>query len=454
VPDPDAAVCLLWHDLHTALGGNDWAIGEWQTVESPSVLLFYERRADQGNVDFDERFARFRRETVAANDFVDQTFGLEPDTPPNVGGRSKAGNPPADFERQLRDYLTSRVEAVMRRERSVPEQLERVARPPGSPIERSSQWPSGMPARFGELHQELFVEKSIDTNAPRRVEPPRDAASEAHFAAFAPEAVEPGRSFLLEIWACRRGAYESMLKKAMRREGVSVRGTKLVEAPPVGTVFDVAVNLPSFAAAETNDTMAWTGEPASASFVMTPAADIRPGWHVGTATISLSGGVPFARLHFEIQVGPALDVARDLPSREHRVSTIFASYAGTDRIDVLQWARGAQVAGVRVFLDVLSLRESADWERELFNVVPTSDLFCLFWSASAKASLWVDREWRCALTARGLDYIHPVPLEDPREVAPPAELASRHFGDVTFLVQQYEKLRRQRERPSGSESPE
>jgi hypothetical protein len=133
---------------------------------------------------------------------------------------------------------------------------------------------------------------------------------------------------------------------------------------------------------------------------------------------------------------------RDISSYEQRVSSIFASYASADRIDVLQWARGAEVVGVRVFLDVLSLREAVDWESELFNVVPASDLFCLFWSVPASQSAWVEREWRCALTARGLEYIHPVPLQDPRDVPPPVELVSRHFGDPTFLLQEYEKIRR------------
>ena len=80
-----------------------------------------------------------------------------------------------------------------------------------------------------------------------------------------------------------------------------------------------------------------------------------------------------------------------------------------DRTDVLQWARGAAVAGVDVFLDVLSLREGVSWEAELFNHVPTKDLFCLFWSVPASESRWVEMEWRCALGTRGLDYIHPVP---------------------------------------------
>src|SRR5262249_35359389 len=65
---------------------------------------------------------------------------------------------------------------------------------------------------------------------------------------------------------------------------------------------------------------------------------------------------------------------------------------------------------------------------------------CLFWSRPASESQWVEKEWRCAYQARGLDYIHPVSLVDPRAVPPPKELASRHFEDLTRIVYEYERL--------------
>jgi hypothetical protein len=42
----------------------------------------------------------------------------------------------------------------------------------------------------------------------------------------------------------------------------------------------------------------------------------------------------------------------------------------------------------------------------------------------------VEREWRCALERRGIEFIDPVPLADPDEVPPPAELGVElHFDD-------------------------
>lgn len=82
-----------------------------------------------------------------------------------------------------------------------------------------------------------------------------------------------------------------------------------------------------------------------------------------------------------------------------------------------------------VFLDVLKLRPGADWQKELWRVIPLSDVFYLFWSRNASNSEWVEKEWRCALESRGLDFIAPVPLMSPEDVPPPPELSGKHFND-------------------------
>jgi hypothetical protein len=152
--------------------------------------------------------------------------------------------------------------------------------------------------------------------------------------------------------------------------------------------------------------------------------------------------VQIARLLFAVEVGDPEKPPQDLGAALRRVGSAFASYASEDRAAVLQWRRGAALAGVDVLVDVLSLREGQDWERALREEVASRDLFCLFWSAPASRSAWVEREWRSALAARSLDYIHPVPLADPRDVPPPKELAgSKHFNDLARVVIDYERAR-------------
>ena len=150
--------------------------------------------------------------------------------------------------------------------------------------------------------------------------------------------------------------------------------------------------------------------------------------------------MPIAVLHFEITTGEVAEQVVPLPSQEHKIKTIFASYASQDRVDVLRWTQGAATLGVEVFVDVLRLRAGHNWAVELFRQVPAMDLFCLFWSKAASESVWVEREWRCALAVRGLDYIHPFPLVDPRTMPPPPEFGqAKHFNDPTAVFIAYEK---------------
>ena len=209
-------------------------------------------------------------------------------------------------------------------------------------------------------------------------------------------------------------------------------------AVPLGTTLSVSVSVPGFRVDPPVDTVEWDGKMASTAFVLYAGSAVLSGAHIGTATIS-AATVPIALVRFELTIGETQLQPCLLDTYARPISTMFASYAAEDRVEVLQWARGAQAAGVDVFLDVLALREGECWETELFRHVPTRDLFCLFWSAPASTSEWVEKEWRCALVSRGLDYIHPVPLADPRVVPPLEELRAKHFSSVPFVIREYEK---------------
>jgi hypothetical protein len=64
----------------------------------------------------------------------------------------------------------------------------------------------------------------------------------------------------------------------------------------------------------------------------------------------------------------------------------------------------------------------------------------LFWSRHAQHSNWVEQEWRYGFRQKGLGFIDPVPLVDPRKAPPPAELAEhKHFNDWTLIYSEYEK---------------
>ena len=79
---------------------------------------------------------------------------------------------------------------------------------------------------------------------------------------------------------------------------------------------------------------------------------------------------------------------------------------------------------IRVFISS-TFRDMQDEREELVN----PNVLYLFWFARAKASPWVEKECKCALSTRGEEFIDPVPLVSPEEVRPPEELSKKHFND-------------------------
>ena len=117
--------------------------------------------------------------------------------------------------------------------------------------------------------------------------------------------------------------------------------------------------------------------------------------------------------------------------KTERPRTAFASYSSQNRDEVLGCLQGMQKVApdLDVTIDVDALRSGQNWHEELGRLIPAKDVFFLFWSKPASESEMVKWEWQLALNNKGLGYIDPVPLEDPRQVPPPAVLSSLHFGD-------------------------
>ena len=186
--------------------------------------------------------------------------------------------------------------------------------------------------------------------------------------------------------------------------------------------------MPAFpiAAPDDTDVIEWNGEIGNATFPVHVPPDAQPGGYDGTALI-YAAGVQIAKLHFVLQVALADAAVGPVAVREVRHKRAFASYASQDRRAVLARIQGIQKVApdLEIFVDVASLRSGERWADRLEREVTGRDVFYLFWSAGASTSEWVEREWRAALQARGLDYIDPVPLVDPAVVPPPPELAGR-----------------------------
>jgi serine/threonine protein kinase len=256
-----------------------------------------------------------------------------------------------------------------------------------------------------------------------------------HFSVSSPPAVQPGKQIIVDVWA--------HLEQQRAEVASRVQQAKIpTEAPPVirpkgpfkierGTMLFVRLKFQDLIVEPSEDVILWEGEIGNASFVVSVPAEISKGIRIGSLTVHCEGGFQIARIPLQLLIADEVVHTEPIEQTLHRVRKAFVSYARADLDEVLSRIQGMQkiMPDLDVFLDVVNLRSGEDWEKRLWNVIPESDVFYLFWSAAAKESTWVEKEWRCALSSRGVDFIDPVPLISPKEVPPPEELSKMHFND-------------------------
>jgi molecular chaperone DnaK len=316
----------------------------------------------------------------------------------------------------------------------------------------SSGWPQMQPESVERLlslaRQEaglLYVEDVIgylptDSGEARSTgspEVPGGTVDRVHFSVTAPPVVSPGFSFVLDIWAHLAQQREAVLllaRKAVGGEPISMHSKGPVQVAR-GVVLTVRLNLDDLLVEEPEDTILWEGEIGNATFAVQVPRDAKQGPRRGKATI-YNGALQIARIDFIVRVGEAVEESKSLDAQITRHRQAFASYARADLAEVFSRIQGLQKAdsGMKVFWEWehRTPRSDQHWEQAVGSVIRTSDIFYLFWSANARQSRWVEREWRYALNRRGLDFIDPVPLVPPEQAPPPPELADIRFDDWTL----------------------
>ena len=98
--------------------------------------------------------------------------------------------------------------------------------------------------------------------------------------------------------------------------------------------------------------------------------------------------------------------------------SVFISYAHADSRVVLPDVELLRAGGVQVFMDVRDIDYGERWAAALKRAIDGCERVIVFWSAAAKVSDWVEREWRMAVE-RGKKIV-PTLLDDtplPRELA-------------------------------------
>ena len=151
-----------------------------------------------------------------------------------------------------------------------------------------------------------------------------------------------------------------------------------------------------------------------------------------TATVFFNG-VPASKLRFTALCNTLREQKLELLRED--ILTAFVSYASEDRSRVATIIQGMKKArpDMDIFFDVETLRSGMEWEKALRAEIERRDILFLCWSRAARESRWVEREWRYALSNKGIECIEPIPIDPPDRCPPPAELASKCFRDRELL---------------------
>lgn len=123
--------------------------------------------------------------------------------------------------------------------------------------------------------------------------------------------------------------------------------------------------------------------------------------------------------------------AQEITPERRDIRSAFVSYARADTEEVTTLIRGMEKVrpDLSLFMDQESLRSGQNWQEVLKSEIERRDMLFLCWSHDAKASEWVDFEWRHMYSKRGVEHIDPIPLVSPQSCPPPEELAMLHFDD-------------------------
>jgi TIR domain len=253
-----------------------------------------------------------------------------------------------------------------------------------------------------------------------------------------PTSVTIGVAFIVDVLIYRQDDRWRALERAaeLRPENDrfgSAGATEVVR----GTKLSVILELP-WPTEPKIQSVYWDGSMANVSFRVLPTHLVHASVY-GVCKISVDG-LAIGHVFFKLGVDQSSTPDERKLSWARAIKTAFASYTSKDRRPVLARVQGIEKLGVRVFIDTHGLRSNEQYKKRIFEAIDSSDILYLFWSRHAKHSNWVDQEWRYGFRQKGLGFIDPVPLVDPRKVPPPAELAEhKHFNDWTLIYSEYEK---------------
>jgi hypothetical protein len=217
----------------------------------------------------------------------------------------------------------------------------------------------------------------------------------------------------------------------LRPETPGERGLRVSQGAnvPKGTRITVTIQLPSAeckpASHEFTHSGSWnkTDFEVRAVDVTASAADGVVSWFAGLVCIG--------EVRFTVEYScKRTDEPVRLPlARAPGYESVFVSYSTKDAM-IVDWLESSYRAlGMEYLRDVKTLRSGETWDERLLELIRGADLFQLCWSQNAKASPYVNDEWRFALGLNKSHFVRPCYWEDPMP-EPPEELKRLHFAKL------------------------
>ncbi len=258
-------------------------------------------------------------------------------------------------------------------------------------------------------------------------QPNRPERSEVSLGVSAPTSVAPSQHFVARLVAYEPGEADEArrLLAGPRRKAKPSLGVARCRWAP-GTTVDVALSGPGLA--PQHERGVWNGGVLEFSFDVSVE-------HAGPETVLTfevsANGIPVAKPRLEVRVRPARALSKmGRPKRQSTTTSVpttaFASYASSDRGQVLAGVGALESIGLDVFTDCLDLKPGEQYKTRLLNEILARDLFVLFWSENARQSKWVEWEYVTVLDFKGEEPVRINPLQP--EVPPPTRLSHLHFG--------------------------
>ena len=267
-----------------------------------------------------------------------------------------------------------------------------------------------------------------------RLSSPKVNVSQVQFSAIVPKRFTKGDYAMIDI-----AVYEELYRNIVDRVIANADDVKEVVASSQeivdNTVIRIKLSSPDIELTDCDETQKWHGKYLTFSFPVEIPSNYAKKQVLFIATVYFNGVIA-TKLKFIANCSSARE--QKIQLKREDVLTAFISYASQDRSRVATIIQGMQKArpDMDIFFDVESLRSGDDWESALRREIEKRDILFLCWSNYARSSEWVEKEWRYALSNKGIDAIEPVPLVSPVECPPPEELKSKHFNDRALLYQE------------------